>query len=603
MKRTLCLASLCLLPHTAWADTRDLTSDFQFAEPGQEVRFHVDWPLTLTKNNEQTFTIRYADGTPYLQSSIRDPDSNSLFSSDNMVGEYRYYHSNGKLKRQGHWGNKGNPVGKEFVYSEQGLPIEEKLYPTPTGGWSVTTKSWYESGQLRDENIGYDGYQFRERKSYYANGKLKTKYYHKTQSGVVKDISEHYNQRGMLDKRTEKYGTDPVLEITYNANKKIIKKSTSMISQDRYKDEEFNNKGQLTDLGQYKKGHQKDGRQIQTYDDNTIYSFYKDGVQEGEQKRVKDGKVVDYRHYVNGKLTGNDFLMREDGSGITFSYSDTGKEKIYVIDIDYIHYDKQGMPIVKLPFKLDSRIMPNPGTVWRYSFDGKTQRQITLSEVKDNIVIYQAGARKVEENLHDFTWVSPEEFNRKILSFPLTPGKTWKNSYQAQIKVPSPAGQEWEYTYKAKSTSYISAVEKITVTGGTFDTLVIERMIHWTKSNPHYTGTHPESQMVCGGDSCELEGYTSEIMWYAPAIGRDVLKIVEMSGSPMLISRSSQSALKNSNAFISELTGYGSQLTINKPLLTMKYAHEIPENAFIQGFPMMMNNTWEFAMSRHPITE
>lgn len=66
-----------------------------------------------------------------------------------------------------------------------------------------------------------------------------------------------------------------------------------------------------------------------------------------------------------------------------------------------------------------------------------------MTEVKDNIVTYQSGMRKVKENLNDYTWVSPVEFNRQVRSFPLTLGKTWKNSYQAQIKVHAQEGTEW----------------------------------------------------------------------------------------------------------------------------------------------------------------
>lgn len=226
-----------------------------------------------------------------------------------------------------------------------------------------------------------------------------------------------------------------------------------------------------------------------------------------------------------------------------------------------------------------------------------------MTEVKDNIVTYQSGMRKVKENLNDYTWVSPVEFNRQVRSFPLTLGKTWKNSYQAQIKVHAQEGTEWEYTCKAESSSYIAAVEKITVASGTFDTLVIERIIQWTKSNPHYTGIPPESPMVCGETSCELQGITSEILWYVPKIGRDVLKSVEISGSPAMISRSHESTLKNSAALVSELTGYGMQVRTGKDLPAAKFAHEIPDNAFIKGFRLMMNNSWEFAMSRDPVTE
>ncbi|WP_341517308.1 hypothetical protein [Citrobacter gillenii] len=83
MKHIFLLVPLFVLVHTAWADTRDLNGKLQFVEPNQDVKYHVDWPLISTKGG-QKFTIRYVDGTPYLQSFIKEPKSNSLFSKENM---------------------------------------------------------------------------------------------------------------------------------------------------------------------------------------------------------------------------------------------------------------------------------------------------------------------------------------------------------------------------------------------------------------------------------------------------------------------------------------------------------------------------------------
>lgn len=606
MKRTLWLAlTIIALANTAWAETRYLTGDWEFTNDNQAAEFQVDWPLRPTKEGAE-FTLRRSDGSLFLQATIKDTHKKALFANDNMVGKYRYYHPNGKLKKEGAWDRTGTPIGLATEYSELGFPKQVIRYVD--SGWYVTEKSYYEDGQLSSESTGYNGKEFKQTTFYYPDGKLKEKQYKKTQGRIVKEISDRYDRAGNIERYTEKYGDDPMLEITYNAAGTVLERTTTLVAQERYKKESYNDQGQLTDLTQYltlDDGFKRDGQQIQSYDGKIAYSLYKKDIQQGEDKTVQDGKIISYGHYKDGKPIGDGFRLDSLAESHIRFYQYGPDEKIktiYDVDLSYIHYDDKGMPLVTLPFNAKTRKMPQPGTIWAYSSNGKSHRQITLLSVKDNIVNYRSGDGDIQENLNEYTPVSTSEFKRKILSFPLTLGKEWKDSDQKQVKVSWGENAEWEYTYDAEAISYISGIEKITVAGGTFDTLVIERMIHWTKSNPHHNGK-PMAEMICATPNCEISGYTKEILWYAPSVGRGVLKAVAISGAPQLVSDSGQEMLRSANSLVSELTYFGPQLQDNLPMPTPKYAREVSASLFTQGFPLLMNNSWEFMMIHHPLIE
>lgn len=605
MKRTLWLVLTIALVNTAWAETRYLTSDWEFTNDNQAAEFQLDWPLHPTKGGAE-FTLRRSDGSLFLQATIKDTHKKALFAKDNMVGKYRYYHPNGKLKREGTWDKAGTPIGLETEYSELGFPKQVIRYVG--NGWYVTEKSYYEDGQLSSESTGYDGKEFKETQFYYPDGKLKEKQYKKTQGRIVKEISDYYDRAGKIERYTEKYGDDPMLEITYNAAGTILEKTTTLVAQERYKKERYNDRGQLTDLTQYVTldgGFKNDGQQIQSYSGKIAYSLYTKGIQQGEDKTVQDGKVISYGHYKDDKPIGDGFRLDSFAENrINFyQYDSDGEIKtIYSIDLNYIHYDDKGMPVVTLPFNAETRKMPEPGTVWAYSSNGKNHRQIQLVAVKDNIVSYRSGDHDIQEYLNDYTPVSTPESGRKILSFPLTLGKQWKDSYQKQVKNSWGGNAEWEYTYSAEASSYISGIEKVTVAGGTFDTLVIERFIHWTKSNPHHNGK-PMTEMTCATKDCKVSGYTKEVLWYSPSIGRGVLKAVAISGAPQLVSSGGQEMRQSANSLVSELTYFGPQPQDNQQMPTPQYAREVSASFFTQGFPLVMNNTWEFMMIHNPLIE
>ncbi len=99
MKFTTCCIPLLILTHSALAETRNLTLDWHFAKDGDKTEYLLDWPL-ITSKNGTAFTIRDTNGNLHLQATLKDPHKKELFTTDNVIGKYRYYYPSGKLKKQ-----------------------------------------------------------------------------------------------------------------------------------------------------------------------------------------------------------------------------------------------------------------------------------------------------------------------------------------------------------------------------------------------------------------------------------------------------------------------------------------------------------------------
>lgn len=601
-KPAIYLLSAALLSPTVMAETRKINSEFQPAINGEATAWLLDWPVPANGK----FTLRYLNNQPYIQATFKNPHATDLLASDNMTGNYQIFYPDGKLKKQGEWNQEGDSVGMETRWRESGKPEEVRRYPEP--GASVLEKTWYQNGQLSYEGLGFDGNKYQQSKYYYPDGQLKRRVYEKSLSQGVTQFKDSYDQQGKLTTREESYGEDPQLTLTYGPDGQLQERDTLEIAGHRSIKESFDPHGQLTDLQQYRTGedYAKDGRQIQTYDGQTTYSSWNNGRQQGEEKVVRDGKVIRYQIYRDGKENGPGFSIDDDKHQAVFVSYQAGEisDKIYSVGLDYLSFDSQGMPKVTLPFHADKRELPPAGSVWEYSSNGKQSSVLTLISSDKQTATWRVGDSGFKEHLNSYSQILPEQpaTDRQLLNFPLTLGKTWHTQYQFPVHVDRGDGQSWQYIYHASADSRITGVAKITVAAGSFDTVIITRHIRWSKTDPQFSG--PQAQEIhCQSKQCSVSGFTFETLWYAPSVGRAVIKAVAINGMSDVWANDDQSILQNPNALISELTWFGKQAAPGEPATGSKYAHELPASAFIRGFPLMMNNTAEFAMIHHPVIE
>lgn len=602
LKPAIYILSAALLSPVAMAETKSINSEFEPVKQGEDAAWLLDWPVATSGK----FTLRYPNNQPYIQATFKDLHATDLLASDNMTGKYKMFYPDGKLKKQGEWDQDGDSIGMETSWRENGKPEEVRRYPEP--GWSVLEKTWYQNGQLSYEGLGFDGNKYQQSRYYYQDGRLKRSVYQKTQQQVVRQYEDSFDQNGKLATRVESYGTDPQLTLTYGPDGQLQEKETLQIAAHRSIKESFDSHGKLTGLQQNRTDgdYAKDGPQIDTYDDHTTYSSWSNGRQQGEEKTVRDGRVIRYQTYRDGKENGPGFSIDDDKKQAVFVSYKAGEisDKIYSVGLDYLSFDSQGMPKVTLPFHAEKRELPAPGNVWEYSSDGKHSSVLTLVSSDNQTATWRVGDSEFKERLNSYSQILPTQpaTDRQLLNFPLTLGKTWHTRYQMPVHVNRGNGLSWQYTYHASADSRITGIAKLTVAGGSFDTVIITRHIHWSKTNPQFSGPGA-SEIHCQSKECRVSGYTFETLWYAPSVGRAVMKAVAINGMSDVWANDDHSILQDPNALISELTWYGKQAAPQDPASDSKYAHTLPDSAFIRGFPLMMNNTAEFAMIHHPVIE
>jgi hypothetical protein len=247
-----------------------------------------------------------------------------------------------------------------------------------------------------------------------------------------------------------------------------------------------------------------------------------------------------------------------------------------------------------------SRSLPAAGTTWCYSAGLPQATSMTLKGVTSGIASYDVGdpepSTRMDEKVDAYTLVNATRHGeRRLLVFPLAKGKSWSDEFTEKLTPRVGQDAQWQYTYHAIAQSRVVGTEKRQVGAGTFDTFVIERNTAWTKSAPH-SSSATLRDLHCDDADCSVTGYSKEVFWYAPSIGRAVLRAYSQSGdSDFIWNRSPEELLKDASSLVTELVDYGSNVTckdIHPPVFA-----RVPSAPWY-GFPLFMNNTWEFLMQR-----
>ncbi|VWD44005.1 hypothetical protein BLA39750_05595 [Burkholderia lata] len=250
----------------------------------------------------------------------------------------------------------------------------------------------------------------------------------------------------------------------------------------------------------------------------------------------------------------------------------------------------------------DSRTLPAVGTTWCYSVGEGRVTPMTLKAVHDGVASYDVGPAtapmKIDEDIATYTTPNPARHGeRRLLVFPLKQGKQWEDRFDETVTANIGRGWTWHYRYKAVASSEVIGTEKRQVGAGTYDTFVIVRTTSWTKSDPGTTdATLREMNMHCDQPECTVSGYSKEVSWYAPSIGRVVLRANLQGGfEPSMADGAADESLKNAGSLVTELVGYGDDATC-KAAQPSRFATVPSAPGF--GFPIWPNNAWEFHMAR-----
>ena len=183
---------------------------------------------------------------------------------------------------------------------------------------------------------------------------------------------------------------------------------------------------------------------------------------------------------------------------------------------------------------------------------------------------------------------APYQRPRQLLKFPFRVGSTWKDQVRCQGSGSRP-GLDYRYDYQEEAVSEVKALETVETGAGRFQAYRIERMSYWTKSNAssaQFTFSDPPEQRA-------QSGFSKELYWYAPAVGRMVLRARTQRGQKSLDwwDQTPRDFLSGAAVEIVELVAFAGP---GQPLAPGRVRQARPCQAPFPGFETVLNNSMRF---------
>jgi hypothetical protein len=238
------------------------------------------------------------------------------------------------------------------------------------------------------------------------------------------------------------------------------------------------------------------------------------------------------------------------------------------------------------------------GSQWTYIV-GNPEDGVTLHlrDQVDGLNIYRFDSGEPHQEIAEtITDVVPSRKGSKtVIKFPLSLGQTWEDEFTETGELRSEY-ESYTYDYHEKSVSKVAAIEEVEVSAGTFTTFRIDRVAHWSKSNP-VMGPDSEIERDRETDTASLSGVTLTQIWYAPVVGRGVLKAWMVAGHESYLS-DLEKLLEYGNASVVELQRFeNSEIHCSgENQIKSRYA----QSPIPTGFKVRRNNTWEWAFQMRP---
>jgi len=239
-----------------------------------------------------------------------------------------------------------------------------------------------------------------------------------------------------------------------------------------------------------------------------------------------------------------------------------------------------------------------PGTTWTYSSGRDTSPVVMKFEaLRGSEADYRInGNIPYTEALATYTPPSQTRVGEKqLLRFPLQVGDKWTDTFTETGEVRL-RKEHYRYRYQETATSKVAGVEEITVAAGTFRTLRVDRLARWVKDRPEALD-QVKRQPLESGLAPKAEGYTLTQMWYAPALGRAILKTTELVGGGHKV-YAAEGLLDNPLNGVVELTAYQAGDTVcagSEPVLARRKTPSLP-----LGFIVVPLDTWEWELDMYP---
>ncbi|WP_416057872.1 hypothetical protein [Stenotrophomonas maltophilia] len=233
-----------------------------------------------------------------------------------------------------------------------------------------------------------------------------------------------------------------------------------------------------------------------------------------------------------------------------------------------------------------------PGTHWTYSA-GAMHPPLTLqlqAVEPQQLALGIAGTSVRREWRGTYADVNPLRKGEKVLlRFPLSVGAQWQDTFEEPGEIRAPFGR-YRYDYQERGSSRVVAIETIRTALGDVNAYRIERDAHWRKSKPH---SDDMKGMRLAGDGV-VEGLERSISWYAPSVGRVVLRrsITAHPGYAAYLSAENDSP----NLIVTELIGFGQPGGCRVDASPTQA--RAPRDVLPLHYGPMFNDTWEFRLMR-----
>jgi hypothetical protein len=237
------------------------------------------------------------------------------------------------------------------------------------------------------------------------------------------------------------------------------------------------------------------------------------------------------------------------------------------------------------------------GAIWTYiAGQGIAPAHLTLTRTtKDKNVYVIDGNKEHVEVAATYAAHNPSRKGQMVLiRFPAKVGDSWEDAFEEEGEFRS-RYEHYRYDYEEKAHSKVLGIETIDVAAGRFRVLHIVREAGWIKSNPRVL---TPGTIERNGDAkdARVVGWTITHFWYAPTLGRAVMKASMRVGDPLYIPDSA-SMLNMARTAVVELQSYegGGERCADKPI----WQARTPENHMPIGYPLAFNDTWEWALQMH----
>lgn len=257
------------------AETMWLDEDWQEVGSEEQASFYVKGPLVEQDGAWPTRVYYQGGETLRFKGTLNNPEPGNA----KAVGDYEYYHSNGKLQSIGRRNDKGEFEGPTHFYNEEGVLISENNYfASQLHG---TQKTFFANGQEDNVFQVFDGKRAGKCIHYYDTGELRQS--HNLVDGVPEGEQLVYFPSGVLKERS-----------FYVLGKKH--------GQQQY----FHENGQLSYQSEYQAG-KLNGAALSFND--TGHKYMEVNYLNGERHGAmlvwdKHGQLIEQYHYVNGKQEG-----------------------------------------------------------------------------------------------------------------------------------------------------------------------------------------------------------------------------------------------------------------------------------------------------------